>query len=568
MYQELKDVRAELAGAGSMFEITEIDVRGEKLKAFANAPASLRDVWMGFGALYADRTYLIYEDEQWTYAQAQAETASIANWILAQGVKQGDRVAIAMRNYPEWMLTYWALVSIGVTVVGMNAWWVSEELKYGLEDCEAKILICDKERLANFEPIKQHFPDMKLVGVRLDTPQAGVTDYATLKAFGGDMPEVQIDGDEDACIFYTSGTTGRPKGAQLTQRGCVMNIMNIAFMNLSVARAEARVAGTEDQLPDPMSAPPIVTLVTTPLFHVTANNCVVHPATLTGGTIIHMYKWDAGAALKLVEKHKITGISGVPVMSRELIMHPDFDKYDTSSITALGGGGAQLQPDLVGKINSALPNGKAATGYGMTETCGIISAVSNTYFVDCPESVGPLAPTMEGKTIDADGNDLPYGELGELCIKGSNVIKGYLNRSEATAESIQNGWLRTGDIARFDENGFIYIVDRAKDMVLRGGENVYCAEVESAIFKHDAVAECTVFGVPDDRLGEEVGAAVVIAQGADITADEIREHCVSLIAKFKIPRYIWLRRELLPRNASGKFLKRELRDTLKIEDAQ
>ena len=226
-----------------------------------------------------------------------------------------------------------------------------------------------------------------------------------------------------------------------------------------------------------------------------------------------------------------------------------------------------MQPDLVGKIDKALKNGKPATGYGMTETCGIISAVSNDFFIDRPESVGPPVPTLDAKCIDADGNDLPHGELGELCVKGGNVIKGYLNRAEATAESIQDGWLRTGDIARIDEEGFIYIVDRAKDMVLRGGENIYCAEVESAIFKHDAVAECTVFGVADNRLGEEVGVAIVIADGVSVTADEIRDHCANLLAKFKIPRYIWLRTELLPRNASGKFLKRELRDKLDPADA-
>ena len=254
-------------------------------------------------------------------------------------------------------------------------------------------------------------------------------------------------------------------------------------------------------------------------------------------------------------------------MSREIIGHPDFDKYDTSSLTALGGGGAQLQPDLVEKIDGSLKNARPATGYGMTETCGIISAVSQDYFIDRPFSTGPAVPTLEVKCIDADGKVVAPGELGELCVKGGNVIKGYLNREEATRETIQDGWLRTGDIARIDEEGFISIVDRAKDMVLRGGENVYCAEVESAIFKHPAVAECAVFGVLDDRLGEEVGAAVVVAPGQSITADEVRAHCAPLLAKFKIPRYIWLRTENLPRNASGKFLKRELRDTLDVVDA-
>jgi long-chain acyl-CoA synthetase len=566
LYQELKQVYAEMTGPESLFGISKIDVRGQSLKSFTLAPGSLRDVW-AMTAGYAERDYLVYEGEVWTYAQAHQEVASIANWMMANGVQPGDRVAIAMRNYPEWILTYWALVSIGVAVVGINAWWVADELDFGLTDSAPKAIICDQDRLNNFMTIRDNHKDMTVIGVRLKEAVEGVVDYADLKNHGGDMPDVTVDPDSDACIFYTSGTTGRPKGAQLTQRGCVLNIMNVAFMNLAVTKALARRDGTEDQLPEPGQGPVTVTLVTTPLFHVTANNCVVQPATLTGGKIIHMYKWDAGEALKMIEAHKITGISGVPVMSREIISHPDFDKYDTSSLTALGGGGSQLQPDLVQKIDTSLKNGRAATGYGMTEVCGIISAISSDYFADRPDSAGPFVPTLEYKTIDSEGNTLPDGALGELCVKGANVIKGYLNRPEATEETIKDGWLSTGDIARIDEDGFVYIVDRAKDMVLRGGENVYCAEVEVAIFKHNAISECTVFGVLDDRLGEEVGAAIFFKPGEEISAAEIREHCSGLIAKFKVPRYIWILDEPLPRNASGKFLKRELRDTLDTADA-
>lgn len=564
MYKELQQVRAQMTSEGQ-FEVSDISIRGETLKTFTNAPASLRVLW-ALASLHGDKPYLIYEDESWSYAEAYAETASIANWMHANDIKQGDRVALAFRNYPEWLLCYWALTSIGIAVVGMNAWWVTDEMQYGLEDSAPKAFIGDDERLARVLPVRDSFPDLKLIGLRLAKPIDGVIDYTELKNHGGDMPAVEIDGDEDACIFYTSGTTGRPKGAQLTQRGCVLNIMNIAFMGAASNAAEALANGDEVPEPDPNAPGPIM-LVTTPMFHVTANNCVSQPATLAGGTLIFMYKWDAGEALKIIDKYKVTNMSGVPVMSREIIMHPDFDKYDTSSLVTLGGGGAQLQPDLVGKIDKALVNGRANTGYGMTETCGIITSVVGAFFLDRPESCGPLVPTLEGKVIDTDGNDLPQGETGELCVKGGNVIKGYLNREEATAESIQQGWLRTGDIARVDEDGFVFIVDRAKDMVLRGGENIYCAEVESTLFKHDAVAECTVFGVEDERLGEEVGAAIVVAEGAELDVEELRAHCAKLLAKFKIPRYIWLRTEKLPRNASGKFLKRELRDTLDPADA-
>lgn len=563
MYKELKQVWAELTAEGAPFEVKEVEVRGHNIKTYVQAPPTLREIWLS-SMQFGERDYLVYNDERWTYAEAHAQVASIANWLRENGVATGDRVAIAMRNYPEWLLSYWACVSQGIVVVGMNAWWVPEEMAYGLEDSAPKVLICDQERYDRLQEIRDRFSDLKVVGVRL-ADGADAIPFAELIATGGDLPAASFDPDDDACIFYTSGTTGRPKGAQLTHRGCVANIMNLGFWSNCSSMAIARANNTS--LPDPADAPAISALVTTPLFHVTANNCLAHATTVGGGKLVHMYRWDALEALKLVERERITNLTGVPVMSRELISHPDFDKYDTSSLLSVGGGGAQLQPDLVGKIDTSVKTARPGTGYGMTETCGIITSIGADFFVDKPASCGPAMPTFDVKVTDADGNALPPGEVGELWVKGAPVIKGYLNRPDATAESITDGWLHTGDVARIDEDGFIFLVDRVKDMVLRGGENVYCAEVESAIFDMDGVAECTVFGVPDDRLGEEVGAAIVPAPGVALTADEIREYCAGHIAKHKIPRYIWLLDRPLPRNANGKFLKRELRESLKVEDA-
>jgi long-chain acyl-CoA synthetase len=280
-----------------------------------------------------------------------------------------------------------------------------------------------------------------------------------------------------------------------------------------------------------------------------------------------MYKWDAGEALQLIERERITAMTGVPVMARELLTHPDFDRHDTSSLASLGGGGAQLPPDLVGKIDRTVVTARPGTGYGMTETCGVITSISAQFFLDKPDSAGPALPNFDIKCVDAHGNEVPAGEPGELWVKGASVIKGYLNQPDATAETITDGWLHTGDIARIDADGFLFIVDRVKDMVLRGGENVYCAEVESALYAHPAVAECSVFGVPDDRLGEEVGAAVYCNHGKTALADELRAHCAELIARHKIPRYIWLLPEPLPRNASGKFLRKALREALEPASA-
>ena len=490
---------------------------------------------------------------------------AIAAWLWSQGVRPGDRVAIAMRNYPEWMLLYWACVCIGVAAVGMNAWWVTEELEYALKDSAPKVVFCDEERLARILERPAMAEGARLVVTRMDAPPAGVLPFSQVLAHGGDMPEVQVDPDADACIFYTSGTTGFPKGAQLTHRGCVANLMNMGFSGQVQGLATMRANGV-----DPASVPvpnPPVALLTTPLFHVTANNCGAYAVTAAGGKMVLMYKWDAGEALRLIEKEKVSAMSGVPVMSREVLTHPDFARTDTSSLLSLGGGGAQLQPDLVAKIDKEVATARPNTGYGMTETCGIITSIAADFFVDKPESCGPAMPTFEARCVDDDGNTLPPGAVGELWVKGAPVIKGYLNRPDATAESITNGWLHTGDVARIDEDGFIFIVDRKKDMVLRGGENVYCAEVEAAAYRHPAVAECCVFGVADDRLGEEVAAAVLLRPGHSLTADGLRAHCMSVMARHKAPRYVWFLDEAIPRNASGKFLKRALRESLKVEDA-
>ena len=558
-YTELLKAREELTGPGGEFEIVEAEVLGNRLRVYKNAPPSVREVWLST-LQFADRDYLVYQDERWTYADAHREVAAAAAWLFDQGVKPGDRVAIAMRNYPEWMLLYWACVSTGIAVVGMNAWWTAEEMEYALKDSEPKVLFADSERLDRVLSIEGAADRMKIVGVRAPDAPAPVIQWADVLAHGGDLPAVRVDPDADACIFYTSGTTGFPKGAQLTHRGCVSNLLNMAFSGASTALATQRATGEV-----PPEDPPVpVALITTPLFHVTANNCGAYIVTAAGGKIVLMYRWDAGEALRLVETEKVTAMSGVPIMARELINHPDFETTDTSSLSTLGGGGAQLPPDLVHKIDSTVATARPNTGYGMTETCGIITSVSADFFVDKPDSAGPAMPNFEAKCVNELGETVPQGEVGELWVRGSSVIKGYINRPEATAESITDGWLHTGDIARIDEHGFIFIVDRKKDMVLRGGENVYCAEVEAAIYRHPSVAECSVFGVPDDRLGEEVGVAVVLKPGEDLAAVTLREHCAGIMAKHKVPRYVWFL-TALPRNASGKFVKRDLKEQLTKE---
>ncbi len=566
MYDELRNAWDELTAAGQLFEIETLKLRGFPARSYKHAPASLREIWQGTAA-YQDREYLVFQDERYTYEQAHELTGSIANWLSMQGVQPGDRVAIAMRNYPEWMLAYWAVVSMGAVVVGMNAWWVPKEMHYALRDSVPKALICDEERLVRFEEIREDFQSLVVCGVRLhDGVHNNVVDWREVTSTASAMPEVSIDPDDDACVFYTSGTTGTPKGAQLTHRGCVSNLMNIGFSRAvqSAALAKAGVEAKGAMEPDQIA----IALVATPLFHVTGNNCVAQGIAATGGKLIHMYKWDAGEALRIIEAEKVTTFSAVPMMSREMMLHPDFATRDTSSLKSMGGGGAAVQPDLTRKMNQTMKNAAPSAGYGMTETCGIISALSDVYLVDRPESVGRAMPTFEAKCVNEAGETVSTGEAGELWVRGACVIKGYLNRPEATAEEITNGWLHTGDVAYMDGDELIYLVDRAKDMVLRGGENVYCAEVESVFFEHESVAECVVFGVEDERLGEEVAAAIYLKQGGSADAEALRAYLRAKLSPYKIPRYIWLVDAPLPRNANGKFVKREIRDLLDLADAQ
>jgi long-chain acyl-CoA synthetase len=573
MITHYRSARQELTAPGAPFAVTEIEIRGHPAKTFVAAPPTMRALWE-MAAAHADKTYLVYEDERYTYAEVAAQVRSLAHALATEhGVGSGDRVAIAMRNYPEWVVGYWATVCVGAAVVGMNAWWTPTEMEYGLLDSTPKVLIADDERLERvlhvLDNIRAENP-MHLISVRSDralpddaSRWADVVRAADAPAA---LPDATIDPDDDVCIFYTSGTTGFPKGAQLTHRGSINNVMNIAFMTTAAAMGVAKAVAAGEATADPVLPPPPqgVFMAPTPLFHVTANNCILHPATLSGGRIVLTYKWDPARALELIERERVTNFSGVPTMSRELLLHPDWATRDTSSMIGMGGGGAALQPDLVGKIDKALANGAPSTGYGLTETHGIVTANTSRYFVAKPASCGPIVPTLDAKLVDDDGNDIAPSPdaVGQLCVRGSVVIKGYLNRPDATADSIRNGWFNTGDIARIDDDGFVYIVDRAKDMVIRGGENIYCSEVEVAIYQHDAVAEAAVFGVPDDRLGEEVAVAIVLRDGGSLTEAELRSYLSEKLAKFKVPSKVWFLDQPLPRNANGKFVKRDLRKQL------
>ena len=568
-YREAWD---ELTAPGAPFAWSVTDVRGVPTRTYDAAPPNMAQVWAG-SIVHGDADYLVYQDERISYAEAHKAVDALAAHLSDIGVGHGDRVALALRNYPEWALAYWATVRLGAVVIGMNAWWTGPELEFGLADSTPKVMVCDAERLDRVMPhlagLRSSGP-LHLVGVRLSAgtrlPDDAVRweDALASATEHGPAPEPTIDPDDDLCVFYTSGTTGHPKGAVLTHRGATSNLFNLGFWQVMAASAEARAVAAGEPPPGSEkkageSYPGSVLAV--PLFHVTGCNCCLHPITAVGGRLTLMHRWDPEVALELIERERPASLTGVPTMTRELLNSPDFERRDTSSLSHVGGGGAPVQPDLVHKIEDRL-EGRPSTGYGLTEVNGVITINVGHFFMAKPASAGSPCPIMETRIVADDGTDQGPGEHGELWVRGGNVFRGYLNRPEANAEALTDGWFHTGDIGYLDDDGFLFLVDRAKDMVLRSGENVYSAEVEAAIYEHPAVAEAAVFAVPDERHGEAVGAAIVLLSGAECSAEELRDHTRRLIAVFKVPEHLWFLDEALPTNANGKFVKRDLRDRL------
>ena len=545
----------QLTSAGAPFELLDAEIGGQSFKVYRNAPASLKTVFDS-ARLRGDGIFLVYEDERWTFADAMRQVDAFAALLVERyDVRPGDRVAIAMRNYPEWIFAFAAITSIGAIAVALNGWWTTEELAFGLSDSGSRVVIADRERMERIVPALPRFPDLRILVVRFDgEPVASVDRLQDILAPGRPMPPVDVQPGHDAMILYTSGTTGHPNGAVSTHLAVTTSLMSFA------CRATVRkLLHPDEQEQHPF--PPCMILVV-PLFHVTGLVPVMMSCFASGTRLVIMYKWNAERALELIERERVTTFVGVPTMSFDLLESPEFTLRDTSSLLSVGGGGAPAPPELVRRIDKAFSRGNPGIGYGMTETNAYGPQNQAEDYLRKPTSTGWVVPSMELRVTGADDLPLPQGEVGEIWFRGANLIRGYWNRAEATAETIIDGWLRSGDIGRIDEEGFVYVQDRAKDMVLRAGENVYCAEVEAAIYEHPAVHEAAVFGLPHERLGEEVGVAILPKRGHHIDGEMLREFLSGQIAPFKIPSRVEIAQAPLPRNASGKILKREIRDAL------
>ena len=551
------ECKAILTAPGMRFEMEEVDIRGVRLRTWKNAPPNLRAIAL-LGQSHGAREFVIYEDERMTYDAWFRAVARLAHEFQARGVKKGDRVALAMRNLPEWPVVFFAAVTIGAICVPLNAWWTGDELAFGLSNSGTKVLVCDEERWDRLKDRRNDFSCVNHTFVtRAEHPLNGADtlesvigtpkQYASLPE--ATLPDVDILPEDDATIFYTSGTTGRPKGALGTHRNLCTNILSSGY------NAGCAVLRRGEPLPEPQ---PKTGLTVIPLFHVTACSAGLMGNIAAGNTMVYMYKWDPVEAFKIIEREKVSSTGGVPTIAWQLLEHPERKNYDLSSIEAIAYGGAPAAPELVRKIREvfgALPG----NGWGMTETMATVTGHSSEDYLNRPDSCGPPVAVADLKIMSEDGSrELPTGEIGELWARGPMVVKGYWNNPEATAETFVDGWVKTGDLARLDEEGWCYIADRAKDMIIRGGENIYSSEVENVLYDHPAVTDAALIGLPHQQLGEEPAAVVHLAPGMEASEADLQEWVAERLAKFKVPVRIAFTPDTLPRNANGKILKKEL----------
>ena len=561
-------VKAALCAPGAPFEMETVTVEGIPTRVWKNAVPTL-SVLAENTRQFGEREFVIFNDERMTYTAWLRAVTTLGQALQELGVKKGDRVALAMRNLPEWPVAFFSAAVIGAIVVPLNAWWTSEELVFGMADSGAKLLICDAERWDRMAAYQSEMPDLERVfvtrsgGAALAAPAKPLEDFIGNPKTYADLPDrplpdVVIEPDDAATIFYTSGTTGKPKGALGSHRNLLTNGLSTAYSGAATA---LRRGGP---LPEPSIR---AGLVVVPMFHVTACSASMIPTIQAGHKIVFMHKWDTLQAFEIIQREKINATGGVPFIAWQLIEHPDREKYDLSSIDSISYGGAPSAPELVSKIYEifgAFPG----NGWGMTETMATVTSHTAEDYLNRPDSCGPAVAVSDLKIMSEDGEtELPIGEVGELWARGPQIVKGYWNRPEATAETFVDGWVRTGDLARLDEEGFCFIVDRAKDMIIRGGENIYSSEVENILYEHPAVTDAALVGIPHLTLGEEPAAVVHLAPGAAVSEAELQAWVGARLAKFKIPVKIIFCTDTLPRNANGKILKRDLKSLFEDEVA-
>ena len=552
--QSREEIIAAFTASGPL-ELMQDTSLGYPMRLYRNAPGSLREV-LKSTLNHSDRTFLIYEDETLSYREHYGKVAALAQRLLDAGVGKGDRVAIGMRNYPEWSISWWACQAIGAIAVALNAWWTGPELAFALRDATPAALLIDGERL---ERVASLIPELGLklvlVARRGGAGSGGEAFEDAVASPLAELPDAEVGPSDLATILYTSGTTGNPKGAMATHRNHVTNLMN-TLLGGAVARAVAGMPATADP-----GAPQPGALQTFPFFHIGGLSGLYIGAAL-GSKLALMYKWTPHEAVRLVEAHRLTSVAGVPIVVRQLLETARGAGAAMDSLVGVASGGAPVPPDLIRTIGEQFQaKASPGNGYGLTETTSAVIANGGPDYLAHPDSVGRPAATADVRVVGEAGDDVGEGEIGEIWIRGPNVIPGYWRNPEATEAAFGGGWFRTGDLGLRDAAGLYYVVDRMKDVIIRGGENVYCAEVEAVLLEHPLVRDAAVVGLPHEAYGEEVAAVIQVAANdlTDAVADDIRASLAGRLARFKIPTAIRLTEGELPRTATGKILKRELR---------
>ena len=552
--QQRLDAFTRITAAGEPYELVDReDIRGP-VRTFVNAPVSLRQV---YEEAISDVEFIVADDQRWTFAEFWNDAATIGHMLVHElGVKKGDRVAISMRNYPEWMLAFAAATSVGAIAVAMNSLWNADEMAYGLNDSGATVIFADAERLALLESMETPIDGLRVVAVRHSgSPAADVELSERMAAIGAvPMPEVDIAATDLALILYTSGSTGHPKGVLSNHHNVIVALMAWEVEYGALTERPGNVVAPEEG-----SGLVPATLLGIPLFHVLGLHAVFLGSFRGQRKLVTMYKWDASVAAELIERERIITFTGPPAVSGDLVRVAQSEGRDLSSLLTVGGGGAARPPAQVGQIDDSFEKALPNTGWGMTETNAIGTLILGAEYSERRLSSGPALCVIDLRVVDDEGNELPSGERGELQVRGPSMFREYWNKPEATADSFdEGGWFKTGDVAYIDSDGHLFIVDRIKDLIIRGGENIGCGGVEAALSSHPKVIEAAVYSVPDERLGEEVGTTMYVT--GDFDEAELREYLVDHLAKYEIPRYITTMTEPLPRTGSGKLLKRQLRD--------
>lgn len=532
-----------------LFKVGAAKIQGNDYRVFENAPESLAGIF-AYGAGNGDKEFLFYEGESWTFAKIWSDACRFSNALSeGLGVKKGDRIAIAMRNYPEWITSYMAVIALGAVVVPLNAWWKTEELRYALEDCGARIVIADAKRMELLSPLKKEL-GLTFILARDDDDRTDHA-YASLMAMShSDAPPfVDIAADDDFAVYYTSGSTGNPKGVILTHRGAITTLFSWVFVASAIkdARGGASLFGDNPGI-----------LLAVPLFHVTGSHSIFMLSWMVGRRLAMMYRWDPKFAVEMINRHRLTNFVGVPSQSYELIEAAGDEGMP--SLIDIGSGGAKRPADHVRKLKARFSHANPSSGYGLSETNALGCVISLDDYQKRPDSTGRAVPPCCDIKIVTESGDAAVGEVGEVWIRSAANFRGYLNLPDETARALTpDGWFKTGDLGRMDGEGFLYIVDRIKDLIIRGGENISCLEVEARAYQHPSVEQTVAFSAPDEVLGERVGLVVFPKTGAFLDPQELRDFMALELAEFKCPERIWISPGPLPKLGTEKFDKRTVR---------